>query len=319
MAKSETGTRYRRISLKINADEKFRALSHPQPCGKYLWLHLLHGPHTGLIPGLSRTGKARLAEDLRWPMKGLEAAWSEIEVKEMARADWEAQLLWLPNAIKHNPPRSANVIRNWRDAWEELPECSLKGEAHVVLKAFLVGMGPSFAEAFREVFGEVFRNVIRKDFWKDIPEDFREPGTGTGTGTGESEQAHSERDDANFGDAFHEVVWPIYPNHSDEVAAARKWFELCRDGRIRLDGTVGRVPTSRTVSEVRDCIAAHVASDRWQEQGGKFVPKLANFLERGGHLNFPPPPGSQAAKSNSRRTAGGASGIAPGFNPLEPE
>jgi hypothetical protein len=134
-----------------------------------------------------------------------------------------------------------------------------------------------------------------------------------------SEQAHSEaRDDITFGDAFNEV-WRTYPNTDDEIAAAREWFALCREGRIRRDGTPSQVAKSRTFSEVRECVAAHVASDRWNEQGKRFVPKLKSFLKNGGYLNHPPPPGSQSAPRSSRRTAGAAGEIAPGFNPLEAE
>lgn len=146
--------RYRKILTRMHADDKFRQLSKPQPNGQSLWQYLLTGPHTTSIPGLFVVGEAALAEALAWPLSGLRRAWREIEDLGMAKADWKARVVWLPNAIRHNAPESPNVVKSWRDAIDQVPECELKTTALAQFEAFLEGKGQAFAKAFREVFKE---------------------------------------------------------------------------------------------------------------------------------------------------------------------
>ena len=68
----------------------------------------------------------------------------------MVKVDWEARLVWLPQAKKYNRPESPNVVRSWRDHWDNVPECALKVEAYHALKAFTEGLGEAFAKAFAE-------------------------------------------------------------------------------------------------------------------------------------------------------------------------
>lgn len=142
--------RYRKIDVRIRADAKFRRLSAPQPNGQSLWFHLLTGQHTGAVPGLSSIGEAAMAEDLGWPLEGFREAFREVFREGMAKADWKARVVWVPNVIKYDPPQSPNVVKSWRTAWDEMPECALKLEAWHVLRAFLEGKGKAFLEAFLE-------------------------------------------------------------------------------------------------------------------------------------------------------------------------
>jgi hypothetical protein len=66
----------------------------------------------------------------------------------MAKADWNARVVWVPKAIDHNAPASPNVVLSWADAWDRIPECQLKLEAWQTLGAFLQGMSEGFREAF---------------------------------------------------------------------------------------------------------------------------------------------------------------------------
>jgi hypothetical protein len=72
----------------------------------------------------------------------------------MAKADWPARLIFLPNSIKHNLPESPNVLRAWANAFNELPECELKAEILQRLSSVVGRMGEGFRKAFTEVFGE---------------------------------------------------------------------------------------------------------------------------------------------------------------------
>jgi len=142
---------YRKIETRIYGDAKFQRLSRPQPCGQSFFLWALTGPATCIIPGVIRSGPAGMAELLGWPMEALLEAFEEVSAQGMAKADFNtAPLAFIPNAIKHNPPQSPNVVKSWRSTWSDLPECPLKLEIWQVLKDFLDGMGEAFREAFAE-------------------------------------------------------------------------------------------------------------------------------------------------------------------------
>lgn len=146
--------RYRKVSLSIWSDAKFRQLSKPEPNGQYLWLWLIAGPMTTVIPGVIVAGPAAMAERIGWPLEGFRKAFDEGFKQGMLKADFEAHLVWLPKAIQHNPPQSPNVIKSWGEAWGEVPECDLKKEIYQELKDFTEGMGEGFSNAFRIAFTE---------------------------------------------------------------------------------------------------------------------------------------------------------------------
>ncbi|MEN6337363.1 MAG: hypothetical protein ABFE01_24165, partial [Phycisphaerales bacterium] len=144
----------------MEGDAKYRALSGPQPNGKSLWERLLYGSHTLSLPGLSVAGEAQLAEGLGWTLKGFREAFAEVSGKAMAKADWGARVVWVPNAIKYNPPESPNVVRSWGKLFNMVPECALKAEAYAQLKAFIEALGEGYAKAFREAFGEDYAESL---------------------------------------------------------------------------------------------------------------------------------------------------------------
>lgn len=145
--------RYRKIDVRVHRDERFLRLSAPPPCGRYLWFHLLTSPTTTNIPGLFCIGEAGLAEEIGWPLEGFREAFREVLREGLAKADWKARVVWLPKAIRYHKPESPNVVRSWRTPWDELPDCPLKREAYLVLKAFTEELGKGFPEAFAKACG----------------------------------------------------------------------------------------------------------------------------------------------------------------------
>lgn len=154
--------RYRKIDVRIWSDREVRRLSRPQPNGQSLWMYLLTARETVIIPGVFASRESGLAEELGWPLDGFRKAFAEVSgqafaegerfgaEKALAKADWEAGLVYVPNGIKHNAPQSPNVVRSWGRTWDELPECDLKAEAYRGLRAFVEGMGHAFLKAFDE-------------------------------------------------------------------------------------------------------------------------------------------------------------------------
>jgi hypothetical protein len=150
VAPGRAAGRYSKVSRRMWNDEKFRALSAPAPNAQTLFTRLLSGPELSNIPGLFSAWEAGLAQALRWPLEGFREAFAEVAGKGMAEADWDAGLVWVPNAIAYNRPESPNVVRSWRIVWDELPECALKRKAYEQLRTSLKGMGEAFRKAFDE-------------------------------------------------------------------------------------------------------------------------------------------------------------------------
>jgi len=144
--------RYSCVTRRMWNDDKFRKLSAPPPNGQTLWLRLLTGPELGVIPGLFAAREGGLADALGWPLEGFREAMAEVMGhgigEAMAKADWEAGLVWVPNAVKHNPPASLNVVRGWGAAFQELPDSPLKAEAYEALMAYLMARGEAWAKAW---------------------------------------------------------------------------------------------------------------------------------------------------------------------------
>lgn len=174
--------RYRKISTCIHGDKKVRQLSRPKRAnGRDLWFYLLTGPHTTSLPGLFRAGIAQLAEENEWKTRETAIVFDEILSLGLAKFDAKARVVWLPKSIEHNPPESPNVIKNWRQHYDELPDTPLKVEALLVFRAFLeeyeAAHPPRKPEqsrlaAFRETFPEAFPEALPETF-RDLARDAR--------------------------------------------------------------------------------------------------------------------------------------------------
>ncbi len=143
-------SRYSRVYRRMWNDARFMALTAAPPNGQTLFQRLLTGPELTNIPGVFAAGEAGLAEALGWPLEGFREAFGEVSREGLAKADWKARFVFVPKAIRHSKPESPNVVRSWKTAWDELPECSLKVEAFHAIRTFVEGLGKAFAEAFAE-------------------------------------------------------------------------------------------------------------------------------------------------------------------------
>lgn len=142
-------SRYRKVESQTWTDEKFCALSPMPPSGQGLWLYLLTGPRTCIVPGLLMAGRAAMAEELGWPQEAFDEAFAEAFQLGMVKADWKARLVWLPNALREsNKPESLNVAIAWRKEFNLLPNCDLKRAAGDAIRVFLSALGPKYLAAF---------------------------------------------------------------------------------------------------------------------------------------------------------------------------
>ncbi len=93
-------------------------------------------------------------------------------------------MVWLPNALKHDPPPNANVILAWPEVVTNLPECPLVAAAlmgiRTQLEAVMAKPEP-FLGAFDSVFSEGFLAGLGRRFpqrsLEPLPERFQ-PGLG---------------------------------------------------------------------------------------------------------------------------------------------
>lgn len=171
--------RYRKVDVRLWGDERVARLS-TEPSGLLLWFHLLTGPHTTSIPGLSRAGENQLADALGWPTKAFREAFREVLREGLAKASWKDHIVWLPKAWKYNRPESPNVVRSWRVVWDELPECPLKDEAWRTLFEFTKGLGEAFRQAFAEACPQPLANPEQEQEQEQEQE-------GEGEGSGENQ------------------------------------------------------------------------------------------------------------------------------------
>lgn len=154
--------RYRRIASRIFADDKIRALSND---AELLWFYLLVGPHTTAVPGLWPAGRLQLAEGRRFDLERFDRAWVELGSRAMAFADWDACVIWLPKALRHNWPANVNVVKGWLPWVRDLPRCGLltTAVAHF-LWTFEQACCPDYAELFRQPFPAVPAERFRERF-----------------------------------------------------------------------------------------------------------------------------------------------------------
>jgi hypothetical protein len=220
--------RYSKVSRRMWNDERFRALSPPQPNGQTLWKRLLTGPELTNIPGCFQAWDAGLAKALRWDLKAFLKAFDEVSSQGMAKADWEAGFVWVPNAISHNRPESPNVVRSWRATWRMLPECELKAVAYQELRAFMKGMVEGFLIAFDE--------TCPKPSSKPCPNQ-------------EHEQEH-EQEKVN-------VELPAPPKSRADLANVRKVFEFWQREHGHQRAKLDKARTARIRARLADGFTVH--------------------------------------------------------------
>jgi hypothetical protein len=147
---------YRRIDVRMHGDSRFLSLSKPQPNGQTLFERMIHGPFSNGL-GLYQAGRLAMAESLGWSSKAFDKAFEEVLAHGMAIYCDDHRVLYLPNFMKHNPPGSTNVAKNWVRLIDSLPECHLVNSWIQQFKAF----AEAFPQAFRVPLPEAVTTASR--------------------------------------------------------------------------------------------------------------------------------------------------------------
>ncbi len=138
--------KYRPVHTKLWADAKFNSLSDD---GRMVWLMLLTAPSPSPIPGVIIGGEAMLAELMGWSIERFRQGFREPLANGFAMAS-DTRLVWLKNAIRHQPPINMNVAKYWATGWSEIPECALKHELWIAIKSACLKWWGTLAAWFPE-------------------------------------------------------------------------------------------------------------------------------------------------------------------------
>jgi len=118
-----------------------------------------------------------LAEELGWTLEAFDEAFAEVFQQGMVKADWVSRVVWIPKAIKHNPPVSPNVVTMWARELDLVPECELKTAAVAGIARALGKMNEAYLAAFTREEHPSKRSgkAARKPSSKPFPESSRKP------------------------------------------------------------------------------------------------------------------------------------------------
>ena len=261
--------RYRKLDLSVWSDDKFMKLSPAAPSGQHLWLYLLLGPHTTALPGLSRIGEAALAEALGWPMAKFRKCFQELQSFGMVKADWDMRVLWLPKAICYNQPANPNVVRGWKDRWDEIPPCPLKEEAWRTYMVTVKAVTPDFKKALTDCFGTGNPDHVGNDQGNSSSNGSsngllnRSP---NGLPNQEQEQEQVPPPPPQGGSDGFDEFWTEYPRKTDKAEARRAWNKLRPGDKLRAEIMAG--------------LRRWKQSEQWNKEGGQFIPYAQKFLNR---------------------------------------
>jgi hypothetical protein len=279
---AKSGTRYRRVSTEMYADERFRRLSRQKPSGQSLFIYLLTGPFATLIPGIIVGGAAGIAERLEWSLRAFRKCFGEIADQGMALADWSAPLIFLPNALKHNQPPNPSVIEGWRHRWAEVPACHLKTEAALRIAAGLDQKGSAYRAAFAVFAGLGAPDTHNEDHQaphqpphdgdREVTQQEQEqeqeytPQPPSGGRRPRGARTHHPRDQhqLQLTESF-DLFWSPYPRKEAKKDAQRAWRVLDPSREL-------------VVSTIVPAVMQKAKSDDWQKENKRFVPLPATYI-----------------------------------------
>ena len=148
---------HRRVEVDVWQSRDFRGLSAPKPNAQTLWLWLLTSERTTIVPGLVLSRPAVMADDLRWPLRGFNAALDELEAAGMVEVDREAGVVLLTRALLVDgkvrdgaSPTSINAAKSWATTLLKLPPSPLRDvvrdRASIVISHCEAKIRSAFAE-----------------------------------------------------------------------------------------------------------------------------------------------------------------------------
>lgn len=163
---------YSAIDRRINADKWFRSLSHE---AQLVWFRLLTGPHVTPVAGLWPATEEQLARAFGFTIPAFRRVFLELSTTDgrpnrKVLADWDAGVIWLPNAlhVPANQPKNENSLRGWVKHLELVPECGLRDEALAAFSAWVDSNPQRFPAGLPEGFPQPFGQPLAKRFGQPL-------------------------------------------------------------------------------------------------------------------------------------------------------
>jgi hypothetical protein len=144
--------RFAKIEHRLWLDQKFRDLGYPSPNGMFLFLYLLSCPERTLIPGVIFNRLSTVFAHFGWSARdGMRCAEQLIRAGMLVVPPDQTSILWLPNALRYNPPANANIVKGWRTVLlEQLPESDMRTAINIAIRVYLKEFPAEYRAAFEE-------------------------------------------------------------------------------------------------------------------------------------------------------------------------
>lgn len=262
---------------------------------KLLWVHLLTSGFYTNITGLLPASLAMVADELREDLND-EFRQSVQILVDMGwiKVDTDARLIFLPGALRHNPPGSPNEVIGWGNSFVEIPDSPLRlewlealvttakehpwkrrdGDSRETPSEVVDRVFGSYIEAPPKVLGKVLGKVHRTPDPDPDPEP--EPKANTQTRT---------RARGTYKEEF-ERLWQVHPKKKSKRRAAKAF-----NAAVKSADWPG-------IDAVIEKIEQEKQSWDWTKKEGQYVPHLASWLNDGGWMNEPSTP----SKPQDRQT-----------------
>ena len=142
---------YRKIQCRIWHDRKFLTWGVLK---KMTFFYLLTGRHSHPIPGVIIGTKGEIAQALIGANAigdgtgdAIQDAIEGLIADDVLEASQMAPLMYLKNALRHNPPTSPGQVKMWSKCIDDVPECELKDRIIADLYEVLSGMSDGMRNA----------------------------------------------------------------------------------------------------------------------------------------------------------------------------
>ena len=287
-AQAEEDGVYRRVFRKAWEGGSFTELPPAPPSARFLWLWLLCGPESTHVPGCLRIGAAGAAEILGWSVQDFLACFEELVSRGMAVADWEHRLVWLPAAIRYNPPANPNTTKAWASWLVRAPKCLLLNEIISSLRNGTPDTDRS-GQPWRDLLPRTARLTVPGTVPPTVPGTVPETKCPTVPASSENREQRTENREqrtrrtlaandhrrskrGDSGDEDFEHFWKAYPKKTGgKIAALDEWKKLKPD-----------------IETCLATIAWQKQSEDWRKEGGKYILQAHRWLKRGCWAAEPP-------------------------------
>lgn len=149
--------KYSKVERFVWRDPEYRGLDL---IAQHTWLHLLTSPLLTSIPGLIPASLTTIADEMGLVLsEEFRDSFESLVALGWVKIDPVARLIFLPGAVKHNPPESLNVITGWGRSFHEIPDSQLKYEW---LQGFIAFCNAEPGEKFNRP------EAVSRAFAKDI-------------------------------------------------------------------------------------------------------------------------------------------------------